>query len=400
MKKVIKRVIWIVLLIGLFAFIGLQFRPQPVEVDTTFVGAGPLAVTINETGQTVVRKPFIISAPLAGKLRRVTLKPGDLIARDSVLACIKAADPGLLDARTEAEAVARVNTAQAAIKRREQELAIQQAESERQSRYVTRDEGRLKKGFISAPMLVDREHDARIAQGNVEVAKAAVEVSRYELEQARAALVHLQSQGGAKPPGVFEIRSPIDGIVVRRFQESGKAITPGEQILEIGNLQDLEVRIEVLSQDAVKIKPGQPVLIEHWGGDKVLNAYITRVEPAAFTKVSALGVDEQRVYIYADLSATDPRLGDSYHVEARIVIWEKENVVKVPAGALFRNGKQWAVYVVSPEGEAALKIVKIGQHNGIEAEVLDGLKPGDKVVLHPGDRIENGTQILERQQND
>jgi HlyD family secretion protein len=231
-------------------------------------------------------------------------------------------------------------------------------------------------------------------------AQFAVQVAEYEVEQARAALLQVQPP----PPGSsarvtrFEVRSPIDGRVLHVFQESEAVVPAGTRLLELGEPADLEVEIDVLSRDAVRIAPSAKVLLEHWGGDAPLVARVRLIEPAAFLKVSALGIEEQRVYVIADLvdpPAKRARLGDAYRVEARIVLWESDDVLKVPAGALFRRGDGWAVFAVV-DGRAELRPVQVGHNNGLEAEVLGGLAEGAAVVLHPSDRIQDGVAVAPR----
>ena len=420
MKSLSKILAWGVALLVVAGLVYLGFRPKVVEVDIGEVVTGPLQVTVDEDGETRIREPYLISAPLAGRLLRVELEPGDPIAHGQILAAIDPGAPGLLDDRSRAEAEARVKAAEANHQRAVSQVEIAEAEVEKAKRYLLRDEGRFETGMITRPMLEDTKHALRVANGNLSAAKSALDVARFELDQARAALVYSKGQDpeSNKPSGVhFEIKSPIDGVVLRRFQESSTVIPAGERILEIGDPADLEIKIDVLSQDAVKIQPGQVVIIGHWGGEENLQAHVRRVEPSAFTKVSALGVDEQRVWVFADFAETEAReegvngdsngsdqdesdspapLGDAYRIEARIIVWEKDEVIKVPAGALFREGDSWAVYRFE-NGRAKMRMIEVGQNNGIEAEVLGGLEAGDRVVLHPGDRVSEGAVIGERE---
>jgi len=419
MKKLLKFLAWAIALFVVAGLVYLGFRPKVVEVDIGEVVSGPLQVTVDEDGETRIREPYLISAPLAGRLLRVELEPGDPIQHSQVLAAIDPGAPGLLDDRSRAEAEARVKAAEANHQRAVSQVEIAEAEVEKSKRYLLRDQGRFETGMITQPMLEDTRHALRVANGNWSAAKSALDVAKFELDQAKAALVYSKGQDpeSNEPSGVhFEIKSPIDGTVLRRFQESSTVIPAGERILEIGDPEDLEIKIDVLSQDAVKIQPGQIVIIEHWGGEENLRAHVRRVEPSAFTKISALGVDEQRVWVFADFAEAESNeegsvddstgsdqkdsgpaaLGDAYRIEARIIVWEKDEVIKVPAGALFREGDSWAVYVFEND-QAKMRMIEVGQNNGIEAEVLDGLVPGDRVVLHPGDRVSEGAVIQERE---
>ncbi|MDF1849712.1 MAG: HlyD family efflux transporter periplasmic adaptor subunit [Verrucomicrobiales bacterium] len=405
-----KRIRWIALVGGLLLLVWLGFRPKAVEVDLAEITRGLLEVTVDEDGETRIREPYLISAPLGGRLIRVELEPGDIISEGQVLAAIDPGEPGLLDARSRAEAEARLKAAEAAHKRTLSQVEIARAEAEKAERYVERDRRLLEKGSISPPMFEDTRHALRVALGSLTAAQSSEDVARFEMDQAEAALVHSRSLGSDETLSgrEFKIRSPIDGVVLRRFQESSTMLTAASGILEIGDPEDLEVRIDVLSEDAVKIQPGQPVRLVNWGGNGVLNAHIRRVEPSAFTKVSALGVDEQRVWVYADfakggdeMETLDPEipagralLGDGYRVEAQVVVWKKDDAIKAPSGSLFRNEADggWAVYRVV-EGRAVLTPVTRAQDNGIEAEITEGLDEGDQVILHPGDRVADGVRI-------
>lgn len=400
----------IVPLILLLVWFGL--RPRPVEVDVGTVTRGPFEITVDDDGETRIRDPYLISAPLSGRLVRVELEPGDLVTTGQVIAVIDPGEPELLDERTQAITEARVHMAEAAVARARSQLAVNQAEAEKAQRYYERDRKRMENGEIAAPMLEDMEHLLRVARNNSEAAESALEMTQFDLEQAKAALQHstnlLADGGGGGSSRQFEIRSPIDGVVLRRFQESSTVLQVAGEIIEIGDPDDLEIRIDVLSEDAVKIRPGNLVRIEHWGGPQPLEALVRRVEPSAFTKVSALGVDEQRVWVYADFSSEDPAdetaspevdagralLGDGYRIEARIVVDREESALKVPSGALFREpGKDgWSVYRVE-NGKAALAGIERGRDNGIEASVEGGLEEGDTVILHPGDRVDDGVKV-------
>lgn len=263
-------------------------------------------------------------------------------------------------------------------------------------------------------MLEDAEHLLRVARNEVTAAESAVEIAKFELDQAQAALLHSRNlrseEGGGERQ--FEIRSPITGVVLRKFQESSTVIPVAGNILEIGDPDDLEIRIDVLSEDAVKIRPGNLVRIEHWGGPQLLEAFVRRVEPSAFTKISALGVDEQRVWVYADFAlaaemAPNPGelgrpsgqqlLGDGYRIEAKIVVSKEEEVLKVPSGALFRDPATggWAVYRITDDRALYCPVEKL-KDNGIETSLGGGLAVGDVVILHPGDRVRNGIRVRKR----
>jgi len=408
-----RRLSWSLVLLATGLAIALALRPRPVEVDLSPVTRGPFTVSVDDEGETRIKDLFVISAPLGGRLERVNLEPGDPIERGQVIAEIVPAEPALLDSRAGAELQAKANAADAALDRAESLLAAALAEEELAQRYFDRDAARLAKGSISQPTLEDARHALRIASANVSTAQSSVKVAQFEREQAHAALVHSQPGPAPADAARFTIHSPIAGVVLRRFHESSTILSSGEPILEIGDPTQLEIRVDVLSQDAVRIRPGQPILVRHWGGDEPLAGWVRRVEPAAFTKISALGVEEKRVWVYGSFSnqpppgtlanvappefdgqaapAPPPSLGDSFRIEAKIVVYESPDSLQLPAGALFRDGREegasWAVFRVDDEGRAQLAAVEVGQRNDRAVEVLSGLVEGDRVILHPGDKV-------------
>jgi len=362
------------------------FWPAPVDVDVAPAVRGPLLVTVDREGKTRVRERYVVSAPLAGRLRRIELHPGDMVKEgETVLAVIEPVDPSLLDARARAEAEAKENAAKEARSLAETNLSQARSELERARRL-------LPSGGIAREEYDRAEHRERAAT-------FALKIAEFELAQARAALLHIRprSPGETDASWLF-IRSPITGCVLEVFQENSRVLMAGMELLCIGDTGDLECVIDVLSTDAVKVRPGARAFLEHWGGGGPLLGRVRRVEPGGFMKVSALGVEEQRVNVLIDL--VEPRekwerLGDAYRVEARIVVWEGENVLKVPAGALFRRGEGWAVFRVI-NGKARLAPVRIGHGNGLETEVLEGLDESDQVVVHPSDRVQDGTRVAPR----
>jgi len=382
------------------AALGWAFRPQPVSVNVSPVTRGPLIVTIDEEGRTRIKERFIVSAPLAGRLLRVALRPGDAVeAGKTVLTALEPAEADLLDPRARAQAEARLKSAEAS-----RERSIPLLERARTAHdYAATDLARARELHASQG-LSHRELDAaeqREAETSAELKSAEFErrIADYEVEVARAALVGRgPDEANGSEGRRLEIRAPISGRVLRVFQESSTVVAAGTRLVEIGDPDDLEIVVEVLSTDAVKVRPGVRMLIEHWGGDESLPARVRTVEPSGFTKVSALGVEEQRVNVIADFTgpASAHAIGDGFRVEARIVIWESADVLKVPSGALFRDGDEWAVFVVE-RGRAALRPVTIGRRNSREAEVLGGLAAGETLVLHPGDNVEAGTRLRLRE---
>ena len=388
---------------GAALFVGLLaagFWPRAIPVETAPIVRGDLRVTIDEEGQTRVRNRYVVSSPVGGQLRRVDLKPGAAVrAGETVLAELETAGTDLLDASALEQARARVgaaggNRAAAEARRAAAEAARKLAGAE-----LGRQRALAEKKLISAQELETAEMRAVTAAQDERAAAFAAQVAVFELEQAEAALRRgLPAGDGARGEGPrVVVRAPADGVVLRVFQESARLVAGGTPLLEVGDPADLEVRVEVLSRDGVAARPGAPVLLERWGGDGVLNARVRMVEPAAFTKVSALGVEEQRVNLIADF--TDPAerragLGDGYRVEARIVVWDANDVSKAPTGALFQRDGGWRVFVVE-SGRARLRSVEAGRSNGVETQILGGLEPGERLIVYPGDRVADGVRVRE-----
>jgi HlyD family secretion protein len=382
------------------ALIVYSFLPRPIQIDIGSVKRGSLIVTVNEDGRTRVKERYVISAPLSGRMQRIALKAGDPVkARDTRITVIEPTDPELLDPRVRAETEARVQSATAAEKRAEANVAAAEADLKFAQVEFEREKALQDKGVTAARELDDAEHRRDVAAEALEAARFALQTARYEREQAEAAFVRSAPGTTADVNWLYEVSSPIDGKVLRVMKESAAVVTPGTELVEVGDPTKLEVAVDVLSSDAVRIRPGAHVFLDGWGGDYPLNARVRVVEPSAFTKISALGVEEQRVWVIADFTdpiERRPTLFDQYRVDARIVTWSGDNVLKVPAGALFRSGDAWAVFAVNG-GHAKLRTIRVAHNNGLEAEVLDGLAEGDAVILHPGDRIDDGSRVEVRQ---
>lgn len=391
-------IIWsvVILLVLLLAW---ALRPKPVEADFAHVERGSLLVTIDEEGETRVRDRFTVSAPLAGRVLRIGLEPGDpVVGGETVVATFRPSEPVLLDARTRAENEARVGSARAALGTAE----AQAKQAEVELRYAHSEEERYRRlaedGFVSSERLERAELEARTKEKALSAAEFAIRSAEQELAAARASLLESAGDSGGSEKGHIIIRAPVDGVVLQRFRWSEAVIPAGEPLIEIADPADLEIVSDLLSSDAVKVRRGQKVLIERWGGDKTLEGEVRRVEPFGFTKYSALGVEEQRVNVVVDF--TNPReawaaLGDGYRVELRIVIQEGDDVLLAPTSSFFRVGEEQAVFAVR-DGQATLTTVEIGRRNGLHGEVLSGLKEGDTVIVHPSDAIEDGIKVAER----
>ena len=384
------------LVFALLLFMAL--RPKPVEVELAQVTRGAMRVTVDEEGRTRIREKFLVTAPVTGRVSRIELEPGDRVKRGQVVATIGAEPAPLLDPRTRAERAARVDAAQAA-------LAQSKAEEQRAAAVLRHAESELKRvrplnkgGAISDADLDTYETQARSASEARRASEYAVTLAASELTAARASL--LDSTGGAPPRGrAVDVRAPVDGVVLRRLRESESTVPAGEALVEIGDPLLLEIVADFLSTDAVRIASGAAVVVDQWGGGTPLAGRVRRVEPSGFTKISALGVEEQRVNVLVDFR--DPAeawkaLGDGYRVEVRVVLWEGANVLKVPIGSLFRRGEAWAAYVAS-EGRAELRVVKIDHRTDREAEVIGGLHEGDAVIMHPSDALTEASRITPRE---
>jgi HlyD family secretion protein len=368
----------LVLLLGLIVA-GLWPKPAPVE--TARVSVGKLRATVNEEGKTRIRQRYVVSAPVAGQLRRIPYKAGaEIASTQTVVAVIDPVTPALLDARTRTLAEARRDTA-----------AAQLAKARDQHKFAASELRRNEKLYQEKTVSTQEMEQIQWREASAARELAAAEAA---LRQAEAELLEFSQAGASNRPPV-ELHAPVCGKVLKVFEESTRAVIVGTPLLEIGDPNDLEVIIEALSRDGAMIKPGTPVELEQWGGPEPLQATVRYVEPAAFTKVSALGVEEQRVYVVADLltpAAQRGSLGDNFRVEARIITWQKDRALKAPNGAVFRRGEQWHAYVVA-DGRAELRSVRVGQASNTETEILDGLKEGDEVILYPGDRIKEGLRV-------
>jgi HlyD family secretion protein len=420
--------------------LGYAFLPQPIEVDLVEVTRGTVRVTVDQEGKTRIHDKYIVSAPLSGRILRITMRPGDAVeAGKTLLTMIEPRDPELLDARSIAQAEARVKAADATLRQVEPTLESARAGQSFAEAEVTRMRKAFEGKGVSQSELESAEMLNRQRSEELRSARMSEEIAKFELEQAKAALlrsrprpdaisdkeranttgnprksdpnVQLAGNGNMSEKGDegetktavngwnFPIYSPIDGRVLKVFQESAAVVTPGTPLVELGDpAGDLEVEIDVLSRDAVKIHPGDAVLLEHWGGEAPLRGRVRVVEPSGFTKISTLGVEEQRVWVivdFVDPLEKRPTLGDAFRVEARIIIDEARDVLKIPTSALFRVGPDPAVFRVENR-VTHQQIVKVGRQNGLEAEILEGLSKGDVVVLHPSDQIQEGVKIRQR----
>ena len=390
-------------LAGAIAIVGglaYALQPQPVAVNLSTVSIGPMLVTLDEEGRTQVKDIYVVSAPVAGRKLRNSQKVGaEVTAHETVLAAIEPSDPAFLDLRSTAEAKARIKAAQAGRTLAEAELKRTLAELDFARADFARAEALVKRGTISKRQLEHAQLGLRTKEAAVSTARAGLRVKRYELETANAALIDPGARNRAGGPACcVTVRSPIDGQILRLVIESAAVVPMGAPLVEVGDPKNLEIVVDLLSSDAVQVHVGDEVLIDDWGGGMTLKGRVRRVEPAGFTKISALGIEEQRVNVLIDFTGPPvryARLGHGYRVDARIVIWRGDKVLQVSMSALFRDGDDWAVFSAK-DGVARLQHLKIGKTNGKQAQVLEGLAAGDQVIQHPSDVLEDGDEIARR----
>lgn len=392
LSRIVKRAVTALVALGVVLMIVMAWLPKPVEVELGQVVRGPLEVTVDEDGRARVKDRYVVSSPLAGSVARIELRAGDMVEQGQILARIVPLDSPLLDPRSKTASSARIAAAMAGrrqahaqIDRARAALEFARAEAERERRLAER-------GTVAQARAERADLEARTLAADLASTEFAAKVADYELEMARAAQGRLE--GGRKGDDQLEVPSPIGGRVLRVLQESEGAVQPGTPLIELGDPAALEIVVDVLTSDAVKIGPGAVAHIVRWGGGS-LEGVVRRVEPSAFTRISALGVEEQRVNALIDLRS--PRsewlaLGDGYRTEARIVTWRAESVLKVPASAVFRHHQGWAVFAVRG-GKARLVPIRVGQRTGLEVQVLTGVSAGERVVTHPSDRVKDGVDV-------
>jgi HlyD family secretion protein len=390
--RTIKRIAYAVGALGVVAAIVIAWMPRPIVVEAAAATRGPLRVTVDEDGQARVKDRYVVSAPLAGSLGRIELEAGDAVRQGDILARIAPVEPALLDVRTRTTANARLSQALAAQRQARVQIEHAQttydfavAEAKRQRQLVGRGAG-------VQQALDQAELSERRATHELDAQRFAARVADYEVEMARAAVARLPGAPGGGSQ--LDVPSPINGRVLKVLHKSEGVVQPGTQLIEIGDPAALEIAVDVLTSDAARIRPGALVTLDRWGGP-TLEGRVRRIEPSAFTRLSALGVEEQRVNLLVDV--TSPRaswaaLGDGYRVEAHVVVSDAADVLKVPTSALFRQDGGWALFRL--EGNVArLQPVEIGQRTARDAEIVRGLSAGQRIIAHPGDRITDGVKV-------
>jgi HlyD family secretion protein len=395
--------LWSVFGLALIAGLAYAFWPRAIQVDFAVAERGPLTVTVDDEGETRVKDVYVLSTPVTGRALRIDSDVGDqVIAGETIVARIEPIDPTFLDVRSEAQAKAAVQAAEAAKALTEAELEQSRAELTFAKTELERAESLIKSKTISQRALDDADRNFKKRKAEVARTEAALKMREFELAQAWALLVSpTETQETQGDCDCVSIPAPVSGRVLRVLHKSAGVVNAGDPLVEIGNPGDLEIVVDLLSSDAVKVEAGQRVIIEEWGGAGPLAGAVRRVEPFGFTKISALGIEEQRVNVIIDIR--DPRerwsrLGHGYRVETRIVLWNGNDVLKLPLTALFRDGDRWAVFA-EQDGRARRRYVTLGRRTSLEAEIKDGIDPGVRVVLHPSDRVRDGARITARKES-
>jgi len=379
------------------ALLGWAFAPRPVDVEVAQVTQGRFEATIDEDGKTRLRDRYVVSAPLAGVVDRIALREGDAVQAGAPVATLMPALSPLLDERTLREQQARVDIAGANVRRADARIALARVGLQQARNDMQRSDQLAKQGFVSPTKLETDRLAAEAAQKELDAAVQERHVAGHEVEQARAAIAAVQGRGGS---GAFVLRAPVSGRVLKVAQTSEATVPLGTPLLELGDTSRMEVAAELLTTDALQARPGSRVMIERWGGPAPLEGRVRLVEPAAFTKMSALGVEEQRVRVLIDITSPPERwqaLGDGYRVSVRIVTQAQDNAVKVPVSAVFpRPDAQGMAVFALDAGRARLVPVELGARNGNDAWVRTGLAAGASVIVYPPAAVRDGLKVRPR----
>jgi len=386
MRKPTRRQLWMIVgALLLVLLIATQLRESPMPVETGLVTRGPMRVTIDEEGRARVRDRYVVSAPVSGRLDRILLRAGDQVERGMVVARLL---PAALEPRLRAEAQAGLIGAQSTLREAEAALPAARSAAEQTDRDARRAATLLAAGAVSERELEDAR--LRQAEANRALAAATERVAQAQAGVQRAHAAATEPGGG----GAVTINAPVSGRVLRLLEQDQRVLLAGTPILEIGDPRNLEIVVDLRSEDAVRVLPGAMMLLDEWGGTESMTARVQTVEPHAFTQVSALGVEEQRVNVIGSFGTTPTQLGDGYRVGVRIVVWESADALRVPTGALFRDAGGWSVFVVE-SGRAHRRQVQVGQQSAEYSEVIAGLAERDTVVMHPSDRVSDGRAVAQ-----
>ncbi len=395
LKKHLGLIVAAVCVVGIIA---IGFIPRPALVDIAVAKRDTLQVTIEEEGKTRVIDRYVLSAPVDGYARRLDLNVGDAVNKNQKILSLEPLRSSVLDPRSRAEAEARLAAATATLSSAERNVNAAEADAE----FAASELDRLRQLYESRTISLDRfqqaEANARRTRANLESARFNAEVAQFEKKAARAALDYSAARTTDDTPETVSITAPVSGSVLKIHHESEGVVKKGEPLLEIGDPLSLEVEVDVLSRDAVQISAGTAVRFERWGGNSSLQGVVRTIEPVGFTKISALGVEEQRVLVIVDIISPKEewqRLGDGYRMETVFVLWEGENILQIPSSALFKRQDSWAVFVINDE-RASLRQVELGQRSGTTAEIVSGLSEGEAVINHPGNNIEDSSRVRGR----
>jgi HlyD family secretion protein len=384
----------------LLALLGWAFMPTPADVEVAAVTHGRFERSVQEDGKTRLRERYVVSTPLNGRVARIALKQGDAVERDAVVATLWPVVPALLDERARAEQAARTGAMQAAVARAQANVGRAAAALDQVRAELGRSEALAQQGFVSPNQNETGRLNVRLRERELESAQQEEDAARHELDQSRIALRQFSqtSAGASAPQRAFEVRSPVSGKVLKVLQQSEGIAMAGTPLMELGDPTRLEVVVDILTEDAAQIKPGTAVQLSNWGGPDVLLGQVRLIEPAAFTKVSALGVEEQRVNAVIDISSPPAKwqaLGDGFKVDVRVLVQVVENAVKVPVSALFPVGSRSGVFVLEG-GRARLHEIEVAARNGVDAWVKTGLKAGTQVIVYPDSKLKDGDSVKPR----
>jgi HlyD family secretion protein len=387
MKKNMRKLVLVAALAGIAVLLALAFRPSALDVDVATVRRGPLQETLEQEGKTRMHDSFVLASPVAGRLKRIEIHAGDPVKAGEIVATI---DPVPLEPQQRVALEARLQTAQELEREATARLQRAEADNAQANTDLERATKLAAQGIIARDALEKAQTTAKTASKELDAALYKSKAASFQVEEARAALLAVaQDPAGIKP---VYLRSPVRGRVLRLIEQSERVVAPGAPVVSIGYTPRLEIIADYLTTDAVKISSGMPALIEEWGDGNPIPAKVRLVEPSAFTKISALGVEEQRVYVVLDFLSAPEQLGDAYRVEVRVITWQSPSVLKVPLSALFRRGDDWNVFIAGKD-RASRRTVKIGHRSDLEAEVLDGLREDDEVIVHPGNEVSDAGRI-------
>ncbi len=381
------------------ALIWVSFRPVPVPVDLHTVASGPMIVTVDADGETRIREVYEVSAPFTGNARRSPVRVGDpVVANETVVALVDPIAPALLDERSRSQAEASLREAEAALHVAESELRRAEEEWDYAIRNRTRLEELFQRGAITLTRLEDAAQGEVIAEAARDAASSRLQMATGAVDRARAALEPVSLSDTAEEFCCVRLTAPVDGVVLDVRNVSARPVLGGAELVSVGDPRDLEIAADLLSADAVRLGPGARAIVERWGGADPLEAQLRRIEPVARTKVSALGIEEQRVDAVFDLKTPGEvwtNLGHGFSVFLRVVEWESPETLQVPLSALVRNNGNWAVFIVTGD-RAELREVEVGRRNQTAAQILGGLEAGEQIVTHPSDGVADGALVVDR----